>query len=421
MKTYTYKKSKALFERASKVIPNGVYGHLGPAEGCMIPTSAFPFFCTKAEGSLIWDADGNRFIDYMCGYGPNVAGYCDPEVDAAALEQIKKGNCTTLPPAIMVDFAELLTSTVKKDWAFFAKNGGDVTTFAVMISRYYTGKKKIIFVNGYYHGVAPWTQKPDSPGTLPEDCVNSLYVDFNDIEGLKKLIAENKDIACFISTPYMHGNFVDNILPAPGYWQEVRKLCTENNIVLVIDDIRTGFRLSLQGSDNFYGIEADLICFCKAIANGYNISALCGKEFIKSAASAIMYTGSYWMSAVPFAAGIVNIKKLIKNDAPAYFKKTALRLTDGLKKIAAEKGVNLSVSGEPALFYLMIKDDDTLLLHQEWIAECVKRGVFFTNHHNHFFEPLPDPRARRRDARDSGRGDGRNGQKPPRSLQEVIF
>ena len=153
-----------------------------------------------------------------------------------------------------------------------------------MIARFYTGKKKIIFVNGYYHGVAPWSQTPDSAGTIEDDCKNSLYVDFNDIEGLKKVIEENKnDIAAFISTPYMHGNFKHNEVPQEGYWQEVRKLCTENNIVLIVDDIRCGFRLDLKGSDHYYGFEADLICFCKAIANGYNISALCGKDFLKSA------------------------------------------------------------------------------------------------------------------------------------------
>lgn len=385
MKTFNYKNSVSLIERAGKVIPSGVYGHLGPAEGCMIPTSAYPFFLSRAEGSVMWDVDGNRFIDYMCGYGPNISGYCDPDVDAAALEQIKKGNCTTLPNSIMVDFAELLTSTVKKDWAFFAKNGGDVTSFSIMVARYYTGKKKIIFVNGYYHGVAPWTQKADSPGTLYTDCMHALYVDFNDVEQLKKVIEENKDdIACFISTPYMHGNFLDNVLPAEGYWQAVRKLCTDNNIVLICDDIRAGFRLSLEGSDNYYGFEADLICFCKALANGYNVSALCGKEFIKGAASSVMYTGSYWMSAVPFAAGIANINKLKANNAPKYMRDMGLMLTDGLSKIAKDRGVNLKVSGEPALFYLAIKDDNSLLLHQEWIAECVKRGVFITNHHNHF-------------------------------------
>ena len=386
MKTYTYPKNVETMTRAGKVIPAGVYGHLGPGEGCMIPTSAYPFFVDHAKGSEMWDVDGNRFIDYMCGYGPNVTGYCDEDVDNAAMKQIKLGNCTSLPSHIMVDFAELLTSTVKKDWAFFCKNGGDVTTFAIMIARYYTGKKKIIFVNNYYHGVAPWTQKPDSPGTLPEDCMNSLYVDWNDLDGLKKVIAENRDdIACFISTPYMHGNFVDNELPAEGYWQEVRKLCTDNNIILIIDDIRAGFRLSLHGSDNYFGFEADLICFCKALANGYNVSALCGKEFSKGAAGSIPYTGSYWMSAVPFAAGIANINKLIAGDACAHFKAMGERLEAGLMKTANELNVPLVFSGPPALFYMRIKDKaDNFLLHQEWVAECVRRGVFITNHHNHF-------------------------------------
>lgn len=385
MKTYTYPKNVETMTRAGKVIPAGVYGHLGPGEGCMIPSSAYPFFVSRAKGSEMWDVDGNRFIDFMCGYGPNVTGYCDDDVDNAAMKQIKIGNCTSLPSYIMVDFAELLTATVKKDWAFFCKNGGDVTTFAVMIARYFTGKKKIIFVNNYYHGVAPWTQKPDSPGTLPEDCMNSLYVNWNDIDGLKKVIAENDDIACFISTPYMHGNFVDNELPGDGYWQEVRKLCTENNIVLIVDDIRAGFRLSMQGSDNYFGFEADLICFCKALANGYNVSALCGKEFLKSAAASVPYTGSYWMSAVPFAAGIANINKLIQGNACAHFKEMGERFESNLMKTAKELNVPLVFSGPPALFYMRIKDkQDNFLLHQEWVAECVRRGVFITNHHNHF-------------------------------------
>jgi len=372
-------------ERASKVIPCGVYGHLGPAEGCMIPVDAFPTFASKAEGAYFWDVDGNKYLDFMCAYGPNVLGYNDPDVDAAALEQLKNMNCVTLPGEKMVELAELLTDLTKKDWAFFAKNGGDITLYSIMIARFYTGKKKIIFVNGYYHGVAPWSQTPDSAGTIEDDCKNSLYVDFNDIEGLKKVIEENKnDIAAFISTPYMHGNFKHNEVPQEGYWQEVRKLCTENNIVLIVDDIRCGFRLDLKGSDHYYGFEADLICFCKAIANGYNISALCGKDFLKSAAGSIMYTGSYWMSAVPFAAAIATINKLKANNACEKFKKLGTMLCDGLVEMAKKKGVNLVASGEPALFYLMITDDDSLNLHQQWIAECVKRGLWLTNHHNHF-------------------------------------
>ena len=382
---YKTKKSDEWYERAAKVIPAGVYGHLGPAEGQFIPVNRWPRFSDKAQGTYFWDVDGNKYIDYMCAYGPNVLGYCDPDVDAAALKQIELGNCTTSPNKIMVECAELLVDTVNcADWAFFAKNGNDATSGAIITARAYTHKKKLIFFNGFYHGVAPMVQKIDYPGVLPEDVANNLYVDWDDIEGLKKLIAENDDIAALIAQPYDHGNFYDNSFPKEGFWQEVRKLCTENGIILIVDDVRAGFRLDLAGSDHFFGFEADMICFCKALANGYNMSAFCGKEFLKSAASSLSYTGSYWMSAVPFAACIACINKMKKLDTPKLFKELGTELTDGLKAAGAEHGFDLVVSGAPALFYLRIANDDNMMLHQEWIAECVNRGAFFASHHNHF-------------------------------------
>ena len=154
--------------------------------------------------------------------------------------------------------------------------------------------------------------------------------------------------------------------------------------MLIIDDVRAGFRLDLAGSDHFYGFEADLICFCKAIANGWNVSAICGKEFLKSSMSALSFTGSYWLSAVPFAAGIACINKLKRLDAPALFRERGLKVTEGLVSAARNNGFDLVVSGEPALFYLRIANDDSLFLHQEWVQECVKRGIFITSHHNHF-------------------------------------
>lgn len=385
-KINTYTKSREWFDRATKVVPSGVYGHLGPAEGNFMPVTSFPLMGDRAQGSYFWDVDGNRFIDYMCAYGPNVLGYNDPDVDAAAIEQLKKGNCMTSPSYKMVEFAELLVDTVAcADWAFFAKNGNDVTTAAIMTARAATHRKKIVFVNGYYHGVSPWTQKIDYPGIIPEDVANNLYIDWNDFDQLQKVFDDNKgEIAAFISTPYMHGNYLDNCLPADGYWKKVRELCTANGTVLIIDDVRCGFRLDLAGSDHYYGFEADLICFCKALANGYNVSALCGKDSLKNAVSSLSYTGSYWLSAMPFAAGIACINKMKELDTPKMFRELGLKLTDGLKEVAAANGFNMVVSGEPSLFYLRLADDDSLFIHQDWIQECVKRGIFFAGHHNHF-------------------------------------
>ena len=383
---YKTTKSDEYFQRAAKVIPAGVYGHLGPAEGQFIPVNRWPRFSEKAQGSYFWDVDGNKYIDYMCAYGPNVLGYCDEDVDAAAIEQIKKGNCVTSPDKIMIECAELLVDTVATaDWAFFAKNGNDATQGAILTARAHTHRKKLIFFNNFYHGVSPMVQKIDYPGVTPEDVANNLYARWDDIEGLKQIIAENEnEIAAIIAQPYNHGNFIDNTFPVDGFWKEVRELCTKHGIVLIVDDVRCGFRLDLAGSDHFFGFEADIICFCKALANGYNMSAFCGKEFLRNAASSLSYTGSYWMSAVPFAACIACINKLKAIDAPKLFKEMGTQLTDGFVAAGKEHGFDLRVTGAPALFYLRIANDDSLLLHQDWVAECVNRGMFITSHHNHF-------------------------------------
>lgn len=383
---YTYPNSQSQFLRAAKVIPSGVYGHLGPAEGCFIPIEAYPLFGERAQGSYVWDIDGHRFIDYMCAYGPNILGYNDPDVDEAARKQREKGDCMTSPSTVMIDFAELLVDTVASaDWAFFAKNGNDVTSMAVMTARAYTHRKKIVFFKGYYHGVSPWAQKIDYPGIIEEDVANNIYLPWNDTQALEKAFMENRgEIAAVIGQPYMHGNFADNQLPVNGFWQKVRKLCNDNNTLLIVDDVRAGFRLDIQGSDHYFGFEADLICFCKALANGYNVSALCGKDFLKNTVSSLSYTGSYWLSAVPFAAGIACIEKMKKLDCPKILLEKGAKLRTELMKAAVEAGFDLRVTGVPSLFYLRLADDDSLMLHQKWIAECVRRGVFFTSHHNHF-------------------------------------
>ena len=231
---YKNTKSDEWYERATKVIPAGVYGHLGPAEGQFIPVNRWPRFSEKAQGTYFWDVDGNKYIDYMCAYGPNVLGYCDPDVDAAAMEQMKLGNCTTSPNKVMVECAELLVDTVNTaDWAFFAKNGNDATQGAILTARAHTHKKKIIFFNGFYHGVSPFVQKIDYPGVTPEDVANNLYVNWDDIDTLKRVMEENDgEIAALIAQPYNHGNFADNSFPIKGFWLQKPKHPTWFSVTL---------------------------------------------------------------------------------------------------------------------------------------------------------------------------------------------
>ncbi|MCP3870400.1 MAG: aminotransferase class III-fold pyridoxal phosphate-dependent enzyme, partial [Gammaproteobacteria bacterium] len=256
----TYEKTRALFDRAAQVIPGGIPGHMGPVLSQFIPVDAYPFYSKRARGSYFWDYDDNRFIDYMCAYGPNVLGYNDPTVDAAAHAQKEDGNCMPLPAAAQVELAETLVDTIAgADWAFFAKNGNDVTSLAVMTARAATGRSKLVMVKGGYHGVAPWTQAAGHAGLTCEDTANNLFVSWNDFDELERTFNEHKgEIACFMATPYHHPIFTTNELPAEGYWQKVRKLCDDHGVVLAIDYVRVGFRLNLAGSANYFGFEPDL-------------------------------------------------------------------------------------------------------------------------------------------------------------------
>ncbi|MBI9085213.1 MAG: aminotransferase class III-fold pyridoxal phosphate-dependent enzyme [Desulfobacterales bacterium] len=384
METFDYPKSRDLFTRAAKVVPCGIYGHFSPAP--LVPPESYPFYTARAAGSRFWDVDGNEFIDYMCAYGPMITGYNREEVDQAAMDQLKRGNCTTGAPEVMVDLAEYLVDLIPSaDWAFFAKNGGDLTDYATMIARDATGRKKIVMIGGGYHGVASWMQAPGHHGLIEEDYAHIIRIPWNDADAFEQVIGRYPDqIAGFIATPYHVPAFADNELPAEGYWQRIETLCRKNGIVLIVDDIRHGFRFDMGGSCEYFGFKPDLICFCKALANGYPISALVGNQSLKDVVARVFYTGSYWFSAVPMAAALANLKLMKEIDAPRKILETGNRLLDGMVDIAKGYGYDLKVTGAPSMPYLRITNDPSLMLHQDWCAECTKRGVYFTSHHNWF-------------------------------------
>ncbi len=384
MQTYQYPKSQALFQRAVQVIPCGIYGHFSPAP--LIPATDYPFYTEKAKGARFWDVDGNEFVDYMCAYGPMVLGYNHPQVDAAAAAQVAAGNCFTGASPLMVELAECLVDMISgMDWAFFAKNGGDVTNYAVMAARDATCRKKIVMIKGGYHGVAPWMQAPGHHGLLDDDWRNIIRIDWNDAAAFERVIQEHpKDIAAFIATPYHVPAFSDSVMPAEGYWKKIETLCRENGIILISDDIRHGFRLDLKGSHHHFGFQPDLVCFCKAIANGYPISALMGTAAMKPMVSRIFYTGSYWFQSQPMAAALTTLQELKAVDGPEKMRVIGEKLGNGLVSAAARHGFDLRITGAPAMPYLRITDDESLMLHQDWCAECTKRGAYFTPHHNWF-------------------------------------
>lgn len=288
MEIYKQAKSLALYERAKKVIPGcpycrdgGMYGHYSTS----VSARGNPVYFSKSCGSRFWDIDGNEYIDYMCAYGPMILGYNNPVVDKAARDQYEKGNTVSLASPVMVELDEMLVNMVSiADWAFFAKNGADPTNLSIMVARAATGKKKIIVVEGGYHGSSPWMQEPGSGGTIEEDRANVISVPWNDFEKFEAAVNSNDgQIAGFISTSYHHPVIFDNEMPAEGYWKKIEALCKKKGIVLIVDDVRTGFRADLAGTNEYFGFKPDLVCLGKAIANGYPISALVGTDALRDA------------------------------------------------------------------------------------------------------------------------------------------
>lgn len=381
---YDYPRSSDLFERATQVIPNGISGHFNPV--VQLPVGTYPFYVDRAKGSRFSDVDGNEYIDYMCAYGPMILGYGNEKVNDAYQQQLSKADTCTLASPVMVELAEFLVDLVPfASWASFAKNGADATNMAVLIARAATGRRKVIAIEGGYHGVAPWMLAPERGGISPADSAEIIRIPWNDVEALTETIAENKgNIAAFISSPYHHPVYQDNQMPAEGYWEAVHKALKHEGIVSICDDVRAGFRIDMKGSNHHFGFEPDLTCYCKAIANGYPISALLGSDDMKEAAKSVFQTGSFWFSAAPMAAALACIKELQATDAPSMIRAKGEKLVAGLVDVSNSHGYDLRATGMPSMPFLRTEHEAGAKFHQALCGEVTCHGVFMTSHHNLF-------------------------------------
>ncbi|MFW5882947.1 MAG: aminotransferase class III-fold pyridoxal phosphate-dependent enzyme, partial [Verrucomicrobiota bacterium] len=294
------RQSLAWFERAGRVIPGGIYGHMAPAAG--LP-GALPYFAKEAKGCRYRDVDGHEYIDFMCGFGPNILGYGHEEVEAAAAAQRARGSNFNHPTERLVELAESLTRRIDfADWAVFGKNGSDMTTWALQVAREHTGRRVVLLAEGAYHGVDAWCT-PGQGGLIAEDRAHVRRFRWNDLDQVESLLhAHRDDVAALFVTPFHHPAFAPAELPAPGFFAGLNRLCRRHGIVLVLDDIRAGFRLHPGGSHRLYGLEPDIACYCKALGNGYPISAAVGRDSLRRAAGRVFLTGSYWNNAVAQAA-----------------------------------------------------------------------------------------------------------------------
>ncbi|OWW26131.1 glutamate-1-semialdehyde-2,1-aminomutase [Zobellia sp. OII3] len=350
-----YQRSSALFAEAQKYIPGGVNS----------PVRAFkavggdPIFVKKAKGAYLYDEDDNRLIDYIASWGPLILGHAHEPVINAVIEKAKQGTSFGMPTEIETQLAQLAVSMVPNiDKIRFVNSGTEACMSAVRLARGYTGKDKIIKFAGCYHGHsdsfliqagsgAVTFGSPNSPGVTQGTAKDTLLAQYNDLESVRALVEANKgEIATIIIEP-IAGN-MGCIVPSDEFIKGLRELCTHEGILLLFDEVMTGFRLGKGGAQEALGIDADIVCFGKVIGGGLPVGAFAAKAEIMAHLAPegpVYQAGTLSGNPLAMAAGLAMLTELDKH--PEVFeslaKKTAY-LHEGLDAVLKDKGVPYQIN-----------------------------------------------------------------------------
>lgn len=372
---------QALRTRAARVIPGGMYGHM---DARALP-AGYPQFMARAAGARMWDVDGNEYLDLMCSWGPMLLGYQNPGVEGAVAQQAARADSVNGATPRLVELAEAYVSTVHHaDWAMFAKNGTDATTMCCMIARAATGRDLVAVAHGAYHGAAPWCT-PNPAGVTAADRVNLVYFDYNDVDSLEAAIAGREDqVAAVIACPVRHDNKRVQELASRDFATGVRALCDRIGAALILDEVRTGFRLDVRGSWYELGVSPDLAAMSKSIANGYSLAAVLGVDSLRESASRIYTTGSFWYSGISMAAGIETLRQASAPDFGPDLERSGEMLRRGLLEQAKSYDLAVTHTGPVQIPLLQFDDDDDFTIVAHWASECIARGVYLHPWHNWF-------------------------------------
>ncbi len=350
-----YKRSSALFAQAEKVIPGGVNSPVRAFKG----VGGAPIFVKEAKGAYLYDEDGNRLIDYINSWGPMILGHAHKPVVDAVVEKAKKGTSFGMPTEIETQIAELAVSMVPNiDKIRFVNSGTEACMSAVRLARGFTKKDKIIKFSGCYHGHsdsfliqagsgASTFGTPNSPGVTQGTAKDTLLARYNAIENVKQLIEANKnEIACVIIEP-VAGN-MGCVPPQDDFLGKLRTLCTENNILLIFDEVMTGFRLAKGGAQELYNIKADIVCFGKVIGGGLPVGAFAARNEIMNQLAPlgpVYQAGTLSGNPLAMAAGLAMLTEL-NTDVEVFnslAEKTAY-LHNGIAKVLSENNITHTIN-----------------------------------------------------------------------------
>ena len=389
----TFENSESLFLRAIKVIPGGVNSPVRFFK-------PYPFFVTSGSGSKIISTDHQTYIDYCMGYGSLIFGHSYPPLIDSIKNQLDNGNLFCIPSEKEIYLAELLVKIIPSaEKVRLVKTGAEATMNAIRLSRAFTKRKKIIKFNGGYHGAYDYVlvkagssaaSIPSTEGSLNEISKETLVVDYNNIEALENTIQkEADDISCVIIEPVLVNYGL--VLPEKNFLNELRRITKDNGIILIFDEVITGFRLSLGGCGAFFGITPDISTFSKSIGNGFPIAAICGKHEIMDQLSPLgnVYQAStYAGNPISVTAAITNIENLIKNENEVYPKINRLcdTLVMGIKDHVKDFDFHFTMNSIGSLFQIfftsspvttianVLKSDQKLFEKLFW--DLLKQKIF---------------------------------------------
>lgn len=363
------RRSEAIYEEAKKILPVGASSNVR-----IYQHEPFPIIFDHGKGSRVWDIDGNEYVDYLLAYGPLILGHCHPTVVNAIKEQIQKGTMLGTTTELEVEVAKKIASMVPgAEMVSFSNSGTEATMEAVRIARANTGRDKILKFEGHYHGHHDYvlfsvespssvaglelrpTKLPFYPG-IPEDISHTVIVaPWNNLSALERILKKYaNDIAAVIMEPVVGSSGV--IPPADGYLKGVRELTQKNDVLLIFDEVLTGFRIAKGGAQEYYGVTADLACFAKALGNGAPVAAITGRKDVMGmiGPGKIGYGGTYNANSLSLAICKATIEVLSKNDGEVFSRMNSMtkKLMDGLQKICDKTGHEAVVQGVGPMFQL---------------------------------------------------------------------
>ncbi len=370
-------RSNELYMRALGLIPS-VTQTLAKGPSQYVKGVA-PKYLVKGKGSHVWDVDGNEYLDFNMAIGPISLGYSYPEIDEAIINQLNDGITFSLMHPLEVEVAELLKELIPNaESVRFSKTGADVTSAAVRLARAYTGKKKILCCG--YHGWHDWYISVTSRDMgIPEEIKNLSYTfQYNDLESLANSI--DNDVAAVILEPVVFEE------PKMNFLNGVAELCRNKGIVLIFDEMWTGFRIAAGGAQEYFGIKPDLATYSKAVANGMPLSILTGRsDIMKLAEHDVFFYTTFGGEALSLAAAKATINIIRRENVPEYLSQKGCLLKQGYNNIAERLGLYFT----KAVGYnwrSMITFDSTagdpLLLKSFVQQEMIKRGILWSGFHN---------------------------------------